>query len=109
MKGIGEERGCDEELARGRGTEEQQSTVEGAPFQPQPPFFNEINGSHFVALPNNTSFRASDRRSSEAWSRASILISRHWPLKSATGAQDDERTRRRTRSYLQRRNQCRWS
>src|SRR5215471_12004582 len=51
MKGIGEERGCDEELARGRGTEEQQSTVEGAPFQPQPPFFNEINGSHFIALP----------------------------------------------------------
>src|SRR5262245_31657363 len=51
MEGIGKERRCDEELARGRGTEEQQSAVEGAPFQPQPPFFNEINGSHFIALP----------------------------------------------------------
>src|SRR5262249_56908162 len=41
----------DEELARGCGAEEQQSTVEGAPFQPQPSFFNEINGSHSIALP----------------------------------------------------------
>src|SRR6516164_3552531 len=51
MEGIGKERRCDEELARGRGDEEQQSTVEGAPFQPQPPFFNEINGGHSIALP----------------------------------------------------------
>src|SRR6516164_7074930 len=51
MEGIGKERRCDEELARGRGDEEQQSTVEGAPFQPQPPFFSEINGGHFIALP----------------------------------------------------------
>src|SRR5262245_12662309 len=51
MEGIGKERRCDEELARGCGAEEQQSTVEGAPLQPQPPFFNEINGSHFIALP----------------------------------------------------------
>jgi hypothetical protein len=51
MEGIGKERRFDEELARGRGAEEQQSAVEGAPFEPQPPFFNEINGGHFVALP----------------------------------------------------------
>src|SRR5215472_13560657 len=51
MEGVGKERRCDEELARGCGAEEQQSTVEGAPFQPQSPFFNEINGSHFIALP----------------------------------------------------------
>src|SRR6516164_4476710 len=50
MERIGKERRCDEELARGRGAEEQQSTVEGAPLQPQPPFFNEINGGHFIAL-----------------------------------------------------------
>src|SRR5437588_7044424 len=35
---------------------------------------------------NNTSFRASDRLSSESWSRASIRISRHQPLKRAIGA-----------------------
>src|SRR6516162_1593906 len=51
MECIGKERRCDEELAHGCGAEEQQSTVEGAPFQPQPPFFNEINGGHFIALP----------------------------------------------------------
>src|SRR6516162_3586636 len=34
---------------------------------------------------NSTSFRASDRRSSESWSSASIGISRHQPLKRATG------------------------
>src|SRR6516162_5810315 len=51
MECIGKERRCDEELAHGCGAEEQQSTVEGTPFQPQPPFFNEINGSHLIALP----------------------------------------------------------
>jgi hypothetical protein len=51
MEGIGKERRFNEELARGGSTEEQQPAVEGAPFEPQPPFFNEINGGHFVALP----------------------------------------------------------
>src|SRR5262249_16682252 len=51
MEGIGKERRSAKQLASGRGAEEQQSTVEGAPFQPQPPFFDEINGSHFIALP----------------------------------------------------------
>src|SRR5262249_36607828 len=51
MEGTGKEPRCDEERARGCGAEEQQSAVEGAPFQPQPPFFNEINGGHFIALP----------------------------------------------------------
>jgi hypothetical protein len=51
MEDIGKERRFDEELARRCSAEEQQSTVEGAPFQPQPPFFNEINGGHSVALP----------------------------------------------------------
>jgi hypothetical protein len=51
MEDIGKERRFDKELARRCGAEEQQSTVEGAPFQPQPPLFNEINGSYFIALP----------------------------------------------------------
>src|SRR5262245_48508067 len=51
MEGIGKERCCDKELARGCGAEEEQSTVDGAPFQSQPSFFNEINGSHVIALP----------------------------------------------------------
>jgi hypothetical protein len=62
MEGIGKERRFDKELARGCGTEEQQSTVEGAPFQPQPPFFNEINGSHAIALPKQ--YLVSSERSS---------------------------------------------
>src|SRR5215510_6186364 len=51
MEGIGKERRFDEELARGCGAEEQQSAVEGAPFEPQPPFFDEINSSDFITLP----------------------------------------------------------
>src|SRR5262245_66642737 len=51
MEGIGKERRFDKELTRGGSTEEQQSAVEGAPFEPQSPFFDEINGGHFIALP----------------------------------------------------------
>jgi hypothetical protein len=45
-----------------RGSDDQRPTVEGPPFQPQPPRFDEIDNSDLVALPETAPHfsRASD-------------------------------------------------
>src|SRR5262249_21143295 len=50
-EGFGKQRCFDEEFVGRCGAKNQEPAVEGAPFQPQPPLFNEINGSDFIVLP----------------------------------------------------------
>jgi hypothetical protein len=51
MVSIGKKRRFNEELAGWRNAQDQQATVEGPPFQPQPSRFDEVDSSDFVALP----------------------------------------------------------
>src|SRR5438105_2643216 len=95
MESIGKERRCDEEFARGCGAEEQQPTVEGAPFQPQPPLFDEINGSQLIALPKQL------LASSERSSFKRVLAERqHTHIQTSTAKACNWCSQERSRSHL---------
>ena len=51
MENFGKQRCFDEEFVGWCRAKDQQPAVEGPPFQPQPPLFDELNGSDFITLP----------------------------------------------------------
>jgi len=51
MENFGKQRCFDKEFVGWCRAKDQQPAVEGTPFQPQPPLFNEINGPDFITLP----------------------------------------------------------
>ena len=54
MEDVGKQRGLDKEFAGRACPEHERASVERAPVQPQPPFFDEIDRLDFVALPEKT-------------------------------------------------------